>query len=100
MALAAVADDQDLLALDQVHVGITIVIDTHLFLLPLEWRAVYRADGARRKPRSTLSQTRCSDNFTAARRRATWRRCRFGRHRPGPAIPSDRRRSGPCRRCR
>jgi len=29
MTLAAVADDQDLLALDQVHVGITIVVDTH-----------------------------------------------------------------------
>ena len=29
MALAAVTDDQDLLALDQVHVGVTIVIDTH-----------------------------------------------------------------------
>ena len=29
MALAAIADDGDLLGLDQVHVGIAIVIDTH-----------------------------------------------------------------------
>ena len=29
MALAAVADDGNLLALDQVHVGVAIVINTH-----------------------------------------------------------------------
>jgi hypothetical protein len=29
MALAAVADDDDLLALDQVQVGVAIVINTH-----------------------------------------------------------------------
>jgi hypothetical protein len=29
MALAAVADDADLLALDQVQVGVAIVINTH-----------------------------------------------------------------------
>jgi hypothetical protein len=30
VALAAIADDDDLLSLDQVYIGITIVIDTHL----------------------------------------------------------------------
>ena len=34
MALAAIADDDDLLALDQVQVGVAIVINTHV-LLPL-----------------------------------------------------------------
>ncbi len=29
VALAAVADDRDLLALDQVYIGVTIVVDTH-----------------------------------------------------------------------
>jgi len=29
MALAAIADDDDLLAFDQVQVGVAIVIDTH-----------------------------------------------------------------------
>jgi hypothetical protein len=29
VALAAVAHDQDLLALDQVHIGIAIIVDTH-----------------------------------------------------------------------
>jgi hypothetical protein len=29
VALAAVTDDQDLLALDQVHIGIAIIVDTH-----------------------------------------------------------------------
>jgi hypothetical protein len=29
MALAAIADDGDLLALDQVQVGVTVVINTH-----------------------------------------------------------------------
>jgi hypothetical protein len=28
-ALAAIADDSDLLALDQIEIGVTIVIDTH-----------------------------------------------------------------------
>jgi hypothetical protein len=32
VALAAVADDGDLLALDQVQVGVAIVINTHVFL--------------------------------------------------------------------
>ncbi|TIW43556.1 MAG: hypothetical protein E5V61_20210, partial [Mesorhizobium sp.] len=32
-ALAAIADDGDLLALDEVEIGVTIVIDTH-FRLP------------------------------------------------------------------
>jgi hypothetical protein len=36
MALAAVADDEDLLALDQVQVGIAIVINTHGWFL-FEW---------------------------------------------------------------
>ena len=31
MALAAIADDGDLLALDQVQVGVTVVINTHWF---------------------------------------------------------------------
>jgi hypothetical protein len=29
VALAAIADDGDLLRLDEVHIGVTIVIDTH-----------------------------------------------------------------------
>jgi hypothetical protein len=29
MALAAIADDGDLLALDQVQVGVTVVVNTH-----------------------------------------------------------------------
>jgi hypothetical protein len=33
MALAAVADDADLLALDQVQVGVAIVINTHVGFL-------------------------------------------------------------------
>src|SRR3546814_2675611 len=33
VALAAVADDHDLLGLDQVHVGVAIVIDAHASLL-------------------------------------------------------------------
>ena len=32
VTLAAVADDRDLLALDEIDVGITIVIDAHGFL--------------------------------------------------------------------
>ena len=34
-ALRAVADDGDLLGLDEVEIGITIVIDAHLKFLPL-----------------------------------------------------------------
>jgi hypothetical protein len=34
-ALAAIADDGDLLALDQVEIGIAIVIDTHFVFLPV-----------------------------------------------------------------
>ena len=34
MALAAIADDDDLLALDQVQVGVAIVVDTHLVTSP------------------------------------------------------------------
>ncbi len=34
MALAAIADDADLLALDQVQIGVAIVIDTHGMFLP------------------------------------------------------------------
>ena len=30
MALAAIADDRDLLALDQVHIGIAVVINAHV----------------------------------------------------------------------
>jgi hypothetical protein len=30
VALAAIADDDDLLPLHQVHIGVTIVINTHL----------------------------------------------------------------------
>jgi hypothetical protein len=29
MALAAIADDDDLLALDQIHVGVAVVINAH-----------------------------------------------------------------------
>ena len=31
-ALAAVADDGDLLALDQIEIGVAIVIDTHVYV--------------------------------------------------------------------
>ena len=34
MALAAVADDGDLLALDQIDVGVPIVINAHFLLFP------------------------------------------------------------------
>ena len=39
MALAAVADDGDLLALDQVQVGVAIVVNTHVLISPL-WRVL------------------------------------------------------------
>ena len=38
MALAAVADDDDLLALDQVQVGVAVVINTHVLFIPAEAR--------------------------------------------------------------
>jgi hypothetical protein len=38
MALAAVADDGDLFAFDQVQVGVAIVINTHFFLTLLRPR--------------------------------------------------------------
>jgi hypothetical protein len=41
VALAAVADDGDFLALDQIDVGITIIIDAHW---SLSW---FRSDGSR-----------------------------------------------------
>ncbi len=34
-ALAAIADDDDLLALDQIEIGVAIVIDTHVGFLPV-----------------------------------------------------------------
>ena len=34
-ALAAIADDGDLLALDQIEIGVAIVIDTHFVFLPV-----------------------------------------------------------------
>ena len=42
MALAAIADDGDLLALDQIDIGIAIVIDPHGLLFPCS-RGVLRA---------------------------------------------------------
>ena len=38
-ALRAVADDDDLLALDQVEIGITIIINAHVIFLPRQWRS-------------------------------------------------------------
>ena len=35
MTLAAVADDRDLLALDEIEVGILIVINAHVIVFPL-----------------------------------------------------------------
>ena len=37
MALAAIANDHDLFGLDQVYVGITIIIDAHLAGLLLDF---------------------------------------------------------------
>ena len=49
MALAAVTHDQDLLALDQVHIGIAIVIDTHWGLS--SWQcAAFAQTGLTRQP--------------------------------------------------
>jgi hypothetical protein len=41
MALAAIADDDDLLALDQVQVGVAIVINSHSRFL-LRWPEIGR----------------------------------------------------------
>ena len=47
MALAAEADDRDLLVLDQVHVRIAVVINAHDFTLPVR-------SGLRRPPNCRL----------------------------------------------
>src|SRR5262245_8729254 len=52
MALAAVTHDKDLLALDQVHIGVAIIVDTHFrpFLLAMGYSRQSR--GLTRQPGS------------------------------------------------
>src|SRR4029077_15544873 len=50
VALAAIADDGDLLALDQVQVGVAVVVNAHGLSTPTPWppMAVSFCDGASR----------------------------------------------------
>src|SRR5690606_12319080 len=90
VALAAVADDGDLLALDQILVGVAIVINLHVFLPylssvtpglirgPAKQR---RKAGPRIKSGVTIVETQCV-NPRAPPTRGRWRRRRCGRPRP------------------
>src|SRR3546814_20123301 len=69
VALAAIADDRDLLVLDQVQIGITIVIDAHL-------SSSFR--GRRWRAQAAASDLLC---------RAKWRRRPCGRRRSARAVP-------------
>jgi hypothetical protein len=42
VALAAIADDDDLLALDQVQIGVAIVVNTHSRFLFESWPGLAR----------------------------------------------------------
>ena len=57
-------------------------------------------DVVHERPPLRASTDALSHDIRAPRRRATWRRCRCGRARPGRGLPSGRRRSAPCRTCR
>ena len=64
VALAAVADDGDLLALDQVQVGVAVVVNTHVFSPLLAQSASSRrlvlASGAASSFCGRLGQARCA----------------------------------------
>src|SRR5262249_22954391 len=95
MALAAIADDDDLLAFNQVQVGVAIVIDTHGFILvgqkplagALRCPELLGSIGRPDKPLwpHTSSPT---FSFTSRPGRAGWRRFRCARPRPGRAESS------------
>ena len=79
MALAAETDHGNLLALDQVHIGVTIVINTHGLSLSVNEAGSPFARGPG-----------INDEFSWFRCRASWRRCRCARHRRGPRAASAR----------
>src|SRR3546814_16040462 len=96
MALAAVADDRHLLRLDQVHIGITIVIDAHggPFLLSLLAHRFGISSGAPMAAPDTKTRriVQREARFTAPRRRGQWRRRRSAPARTCRAPASARRR--------
>ena len=73
VTLAAIADHDDLLALDQIDVGIPIVIDAHL-------SSFREAGGGPAQKSGRL--------FKSDWGRAQWRRRRCAKHRTGRAVPS------------